>query len=382
MEPESPHRGSDVRGPVLYVESETLGSEETFCTQVFDDDRRGEYRVVQLTSVRSFDSLRESLAAQLRRIDDPSEAAVIIATPETPEEATATRVGEEVPLYGFWVEPDDLTGISIAFSRLVERWEGTEGSMKICLRDVESLLPYHDPELLYRFLNTVLATLQGAGASVHAHLTPDAMDPRTFRMFRSLFTRVVDADGTELDGSSDVDGAGGGPPASPASGSGEDPVDADLADRVSPTRMTDDEIDSFLQSEGYGVLAFAGEPPYAVPISYGFDPANQLLYVQLSRYDGSEKRARLTESSEVSLVVTRYRRPDKWRSVVVDGTVERLTAEEARRRNVFEAYADSSLASVDVFTRDPAEVAFDWYVLDPADTSGRRSVGSLDGDDG
>jgi hypothetical protein len=67
MEPESPHRGSDVRGPVLYVESETLGSEETFCTQVFDDDRRGEYRVVQLTSVRSFDSLRESLAAQLRK---------------------------------------------------------------------------------------------------------------------------------------------------------------------------------------------------------------------------------------------------------------------------------------------------------------------------
>jgi hypothetical protein len=44
---------------------------------------------------------------------------------------------------------------------------------------------------------------------------------------------------------------------------------------------------------------------------------------------------------------------------------------------VLTAYADSKLASVDVFERDLSDISFDWYVLTPAEFSGRRSVRSM-----
>src|SRR6056297_495087 len=169
------------RGPTLYLESGTLESDEAFCTEVFDDAVEGEYRVVQLTSSQSFESLRDALDVQLERINDPSEAAVIITTPQSDGGSTRTVVGEQTPLYGFQVDPQDLTGISIVFSRLIERWDEIEGSVKICLRDIESLLPYHDTDLIYRFLNTILATLQGAGSDVHVHFHPAAADEQTRR---------------------------------------------------------------------------------------------------------------------------------------------------------------------------------------------------------
>jgi nitroimidazol reductase NimA-like FMN-containing flavoprotein (pyridoxamine 5'-phosphate oxidase superfamily) len=364
-------------GPTLYLETDAdaLDPAESFCTAVFDDDDvAGEYRVVQLTSTGSFDSVRDALDVQLERINDPSEAAVIITTPASESESTVTRVGEETPLYGFWVDPDDLTGISVAFSRLLERWEGAEGATKICLRDLESLLPYHDSDLVYRFLNTVLATLQGAGADVHVHLRPAATDEQTLYLLSSLFDRVVDPAESKLETGSPAGGTGdataSGGPARPTAGEG-DPVD------VAPAAMDDDEIDEFLRSEGHGILAFAGEPPYAVPMSYGYDADERVAYVHLSRFDGSEKAARLADSGAVSLVVSRYARPDRWRSVVVDGSLTRLSDEAARERGAVDAFAGSDLASVDVFNRDLSDISFDWYALEPSSMSGRRSTGSL-----
>jgi nitroimidazol reductase NimA-like FMN-containing flavoprotein (pyridoxamine 5'-phosphate oxidase superfamily) len=141
--------------------------------------------------------------------------------------------------------------------------------------------------------------------------------------------------------------------------------------------MDDDEIDTFLRSEGHGILAFAGEPPYAVPMSYGYDADERVAYVHLSRFDGSEKAARLADSDAVSLVVSRYARPDRWRSVVVDGSLTRLSDEAARERGAVDAFAGSDLASVDVFNRDLSDISFDWYALEPSSMSGRRSTGSL-----
>jgi hypothetical protein len=371
--------GEDGRhvGPTLYLESGELDSPESFCTEVFDDEAAGEYRIVQLTSTQSFESLHDSLNAHLERIHDPSEAAIVITTPQAEEESTVTRVGEGTPLYGFRVDPQDLTGISVAFTRLIDRWGESEGSTKICLRDVESLLPYHDEELVYRFLNTILATLQGAGADVHVHLRPAATDERTLSMLQSLFARVVDPDDANPDS-----------PAGAASEAADSSSATDLAapdesgstpesggGDARPTMMSDDEIDAFLEREGYGVLAFGGDSPYAIPMSFGYDAADRLPYLQLSSYEGSEKRARLTDSESVSLVVTRYEQPDRWRSVVVDGSLSRLAAD--RTREAVEAFTTGKLASVDVFERDLADVSFDLYVLAPSDVTGRQSVRSI-----
>jgi nitroimidazol reductase NimA-like FMN-containing flavoprotein (pyridoxamine 5'-phosphate oxidase superfamily) len=352
-------------GPTLFLESTPLDADEAFCTDVFDD-ASGEYRVVQFTAAQSFESLREALDVQLERIRDPSEAAVIITTPQADEEATTSEVGEGTPLYGFQVDPHDLTGISVAFSRLIEKWDETEGTVRICLRDIESLLPYHDDDLVYRFLNTVLATLQGAGADVHAHLHPTATDEQTLHMLKSLFTQVVEP------GESDETAATA--TTEPKREDTEDPSEATTATTAA---MTDAEIDAFLDSTGYGVLAFGGDGPYAVPMSYGYDAARRELYLHMSSFEGSEKQTRLEESTAVSLVVTRYERPDRWRSVVVDGQLERLSSEEVRDRNVHAVFADSKLASVDVFSPDPSEISFEWYALTPTDMTGRQGAGSL-----
>ncbi|CCQ37446.1 FMN-binding domain protein [Natronomonas moolapensis 8.8.11] len=379
-------------GPTLYLESGSLDPARAFCTDVFDGGDVGEYRVVQLVASQSFESVSDELNARLEHIDDPSEAAVIITTPQDDDESTATRVGEETPLYGFRVSPQDLTGISIAFSRILEKWEQAEGSVRICLRDVESLLPYHDTELLYRFLNTVLATLQGAGADVHMHLRPDATDDRTLRMFSSLFDRVFEADGASRETEPKRDGTeAAGEPSDAEDASSEtepggdsfgaeepdDIKEADEdADDVIPVTMDDDEIASFLTAEGHGVLAFGGESPYAIPMSYGYDPDERAVYVHISEFEGSQKAARLDGPTPVSLVVSRYEGPDRWRSVVVDGTLSELSEADVERRDVFENFKHGSLASVDVFNRPLSDISFEWYVLDPSAISGRQGVRS------
>lgn len=370
--------GSDPAGPTLYLGPSALDPTESFCTAVFDDAIHDEYRVVQLTSVQSFESIRDALHNQLAAIDDPSEAAVIITTPRPEDEPTVSRVGDETPLYGFRVNPEDLTGISVAFSQLIEKWGGTTGSVRICLRDIESLLPYHDDDLVYRFLNTVLATLQGAGADVHAHLDPTATGERTLQKLESLFSRVVESDESETEATSTTADSSG----KVRSSSTTDPVAAKHesnapsfgSDDVTTGAMSDTEIDDFLESAGYGILALDGDSPYAIPLTFGYDADRGELYLHVSTFDGSEKRARLADSNSVSMVVTRYERPDQWRSVIIDGSLVRLSPAEIRRRDVHTIFATGKLASVDVFNRDLSSISFDWYVLEPSAKSGRRSV--------
>lgn len=368
-------------GPTLYLESSDIDPTESFCTDVFEGAADGEYRVVQVTATQSFESVRDALNAQLEQINDPSEAAVIITTPQADGEEARSQVGTNTPLYGFRVSPDDLTGISIAFSQLIEKWEREDGSVKICLRDIESLLPYHDTELVYRFLNTVLATLQGTGADVHAHFHPDATDDQSLQLFKSLFDTIVDEDESTLESVSDTDHESekARPQSSPDD---ETPaVSEGLPDPESGTAssgtMSQDEIDEFLAGEGYGTLAFGGEQPYAIPMSFGYDDNERVLYMHMGIFEGSEKGSRIADGTSASLAVTRYERPDRWRSAIVQGSLSKLSREAVQERNVAAAFARGELASVDVFVQDLSEVEFEWYVLEPTSISGRQSVGSM-----
>lgn len=368
--------GSAPAGPTLYL-SEGDG-EETFCPLVFDDATENDYRVVQLTSNHSFSSLQQALDVQLSDLPDPSEAAAVMLSPKMRDtEVVAAEVGARTKMFGFRIDPEDLTGVSIAFSKLVNRWEATTGSMEVCLRGIESLFPYHDPDLLYRFLNTILATLQGAGADVHMHLDPEMTDERTSGMFMSLFTQVEKLETT-------------GPPTSdsrvPATDEGPDTAPTDTSDSSidftsdaaeQTVEMSRAEIDAFLEEKGLGILAFAGDPPYAIPMSFGFDANRRELYLQLGLFEGSEKRARIRESPSVSLVVDHYDRPDKWRSVIVDGELSTLSQETVQERGVIATFAKSELASVDVFSMDPGEVDFSWYLLEPTEFSGRKGASQV-----
>lgn len=390
------HGGSPV-GPQLYLESERI--DHSICPILFHDEDTTEYRVIQLISSGRFESLQAALQDQLEQVRDPSEAAVIMLTPNADREMTMGTVGGSTSLYGLRVDPQDLTGISIAFSRILDEWSEVTGPMRICLRGGESLFAYHSGDLLYRFLNTVLATLQGAGADVHMHLQPSVTDDATLTMLESLFDGVVGpddprpGDGVEQ-GIGRPDGQNSEteerdakrPPTSdaPAADTASTSLEesdmrtvSDVEEPTSATLMTDDEIDTFLETNGYGILALDGETPYALPQSYGYDANERVAYFQLGLYDGSEKERRLADSTAVSLVVMRYQRPDQWRSVIVDGRLRPIDRDEAIERGALDVFNAAELASVDVFARDPAGATFEWFVLEPTAFSGRKSAGSL-----
>ena len=359
-------------GPTLYFDEN--GGDDIFCPLVFDDASENEYRVVQLTSTHSFATLQAALDGQLQDLPDPSEAAAVMLSPQSSETKVVTAdVGEATTMFGFQIDPEDLTGVSIAFSKLIERWEQSTGSVDVCLQGIESLFPYHDTDLLYRFLNTILATLQGAGADVHMHLNPTLVDEQTRGLFMSLFKHVETIE-TAAPFQETTDTKPESDPDTVTTGTVEDveTLTTDLAERT--VEMTTEEIDEYLDEAGLGILAFAGDPPYAIPMSFGYDTERRELYLQLGTFAESEKQRRLQESKSVSLVVDHYDRPDRWRSVIVDGTLRTLSEAERNDRGALETFAKSKLASVDVFSMDPGEVTFSWYVLDPTSFSGRKGV--------
>ncbi|MFB6171218.1 MAG: hypothetical protein ABEJ23_01705 [Haloarculaceae archaeon] len=117
----------------------------------------------------------------------PEAVAIVEATPGgTDVEQLTSESG--TPIHVLGVDPSDLTGIAIAVTRVTKEWEGHP--ISVCFRDVDVLLRYHDDDTVFKFLNSALASLDGTGARVHAHLRPQLMESRQAHAIASLFDRV------------------------------------------------------------------------------------------------------------------------------------------------------------------------------------------------
>jgi len=137
--------------------------------------------------------------------------------------------------------------------------------------------------------------------------------------------------------------------------------------------MDEEELVELLGRGGTGVLSFStdgGTPPYSLPVSYGFNETSMDFYFRLAVPGGAGKADVLDEP--VSFVA--FERTDAgWRSAVATGRLEEVT----------EADYDSSalqgmwlveIPIVDIFERDPKEVAFRYFRLDPERLSGRKEA--------
>lgn len=139
-----------------------------------------------------------------------------------------------------------------------------------------------------------------------------------------------------------------------------------------PTEMADDERDTFLGTGGTGVLSLASDsdPPYSVPVSYGYDTETETFYFRLSV--GADKSKGELEERPVSFVT--YRQSDDgWQSVVARGKledVEKAGIETASLAGL--EHVDIPL--IDAFERPIREVSFEFYRLDPDDLIGRTEV--------
>jgi nitroimidazol reductase NimA-like FMN-containing flavoprotein (pyridoxamine 5'-phosphate oxidase superfamily) len=133
-------------------------------------------------------------------------------------------------------------------------------------------------------------------------------------------------------------------------------------------RMDEQAVDAFLRDSGVGVLSMAaGDAGYGIPLSFGYD--GDRLYFLFVGHSEEWKKVTFAERSETASFLAFDVDPDgAWQSVVVEGSLERITPEEwdgAREAMADNAYRPDLLTDV-----DPRENPRVW-TLDPREQSGR-----------
>lgn len=130
-------------------------------------------------------------------------------------------------------------------------------------------------------------------------------------------------------------------------------------------RMDDDARDEFLGRSGTGVISFAtpeNEPPHSVPVSYGYDPVESVLYFRLAV--GPDRTKGELDDRAVTFVT--YGEGDgRWRSVVGSGRLVSTTDESVAEETIEGLERTGRIPIVDVFGEPTSEVTFAFYRLDP-----------------
>ena len=139
-------------------------------------------------------------------------------------------------------------------------------------------------------------------------------------------------------------------------------------------QLTADELDAFLGDGGTGVLSFSTaieDPPYTVPVSYGYSGDTGHLHFRLALPEGSTKGELLDRP--VSFV-THGHTDEGWRSVVATGDLEDVSELPPESAAIQERWA-IAIPLVDVFEVPPDEVSFHPFRLVPDRMTGRKAVG-------
>lgn len=124
--------------------------------------------------------------------DLPAEMAIICPESQaTPDDTLPEGVHET------HVAAGDLTGVSIAVSRYLDRWEDEGQPITACLDSLTALLQYTDTDRVFRFLHTITGRFMAVGANAHVHLDPGTQDDQTVATLTTLFDSVVERDGSE-----------------------------------------------------------------------------------------------------------------------------------------------------------------------------------------
>jgi len=135
--------------------------------------------------------------------------------------------------------------------------------------------------------------------------------------------------------------------------------------------MDDGEVAEFLGRGGTGVLSFSTdrhEPPYSLPVSYGYDQGEGQFYFRLAFPDDSGKWDIF--DNPVSFVA-HGRTDDGWESAVATGSLEEVTDADPESSAVQRMWT-VEIPLVDVFKRPTREVSFRYFRLVPDRLTGRK----------
>lgn len=135
-------------------------------------------------------------------------------------------------------------------------------------------------------------------------------------------------------------------------------------DNTESVTMDEEERDEFLGTGGTGVISYArgdDDPPYAVPVSYGYDAAEETFYFRLAVGPDSAK-ADLVDRRVTFVVYDEVE--GTWHSVVASGRLESV-ADDAAGPEALAALDRVDLPLYDVFGRPTREVTFVFRRLVP-----------------
>lgn len=136
------------------------------------------------------------------------------------------------------------------------------------------------------------------------------------------------------------------------------------------TEMSTDETDAFLGTHETGVLSLAHtDEPYAIPISYGYDPSARQFYMRLVSTPESEKRQFLGADPNARLVVY-SENDDTYRSVIATGTLVQIDPGELTAEDV-QQYGSARRPLFEIWPEGKEELDIDLYRLDPETVTGR-----------
>jgi hypothetical protein len=135
-----------------------------------------------------------------REVFEPSRLGVIDCTgregPEEVEGAPVRRLGS----------PGDLTGMSLEFAKLVDRFEdaGVGDRVRVGVASVSTLLMYTDVRTAFRFLHVFTSRIRSGGLLGVFAMDPGMHDQQTVNTVRAVFdceARVGDSGEVDLRGS-------------------------------------------------------------------------------------------------------------------------------------------------------------------------------------
>ncbi|WP_458188137.1 pyridoxamine 5'-phosphate oxidase family protein [Haladaptatus sp. NG-WS-4] len=142
-------------------------------------------------------------------------------------------------------------------------------------------------------------------------------------------------------------------------------------------QMPEGELNEFLGTGGTGVISFStqsDDPPFTIPVSYGYYPDTKCFYFRLGFPPDSGKAA--VVDNPVAFV-THDQTPEGWRSVIATGKLEEVTDLPYDSAAVQRMWA-VQIPVVDIFERSPDEVTFRHFRLVPDNLTGRKEVASDD----
>jgi len=137
------------------------------------------------------------------------------------------------------------------------------------------------------------------------------------------------------------------------------------------TELSPDETDALVGRHETGVISLArGDDPYAIPISYGYDPDERTFYLRLVSSPESEKRQFLASAPAARLVVYEEE-ADTYRSVVAQGQLREIDRDDLSVEHI-EQYGEAKRPLFEIWGEEKRDLDIHLYQLVAETLSGRE----------